>query len=573
MFCSSDRVKLLDSMVLSQINLRRLEKYKLVKTHFPLHRIWEIERSLNLPPQLLHSEGTDERINLKSQWKETFLIQPTNLIREYFGEKVGFYFLYLESYSLWIGGLSLMGLIFMLISITNLDHIISFEVEEIYCFLTIAWSSCFLEMWKRRQAKYSIRWGQTLADEVEVQRPEYTGKLRRSPVDDDMFELYDDSRRRTAVKLLGLATALLCTGFTILTIMVILYGRYRVRDAGGLMLYGYDTSSTIFGFLNAIQIEIYNRLFDYIAEKTTEWENHRLQGDFESSYVIKSFMYQMVNNYASIVYVAFFQPWSEGCFILTADGTKKTYSCMYDLRVQLATIYVTHTVWNVITLMQSKWKSLRRKREMKKQEEDWRQAWQMDIHNPVALRMQIERELDREAYQLKNMDGTFADYQELMIQYGFVTLFAVAFPLAPLMAFFSNAFELRVDRYKLLTISRRPVPAGARGIGSWLNVLDIMTTMSVLTNSALLCFTLSVFDDELAGVSVDPMELFGFMVISVYILRKGLSWLIPDVPTRYELIKKRHVVMVERHIKKYRPTRKVLNIDSEWVDMSIVGAS
>jgi len=573
LFNSADRVKLIDSMIMSQLNLRRLEGRKLVKTYFPLHRIWEIERSLNMPPQLLdHTEGADERINLKSQWKQNTISQPINLIRTYFGEKIGFYFLYLESYSLWICGLAVIGLLFLLMEITNLGRVANFEAEEIYCFLTITWSSLFLEMWKRRQAKYGIQWGQTFAAEAEIVRPEFKGKLRRSPVDDNMFELYDHSGKQVLFKLLGFVISLLFAGLTIAAIAGILYERYRVRDSGGIIVAGYDLSGTLFGFLSAIQIEVFNRLFEYIAHRTTVWENHRTQGDFENSYVIKSFMYQMVNNYASIIYVAFFQSSLEGCYILQADGSKKSYSCMYDLRVQLSTIYLTHSVWNVMTLLQAEVNSARKKRENRQLEEQWRQSWQHDIHNPVTLRMQIEYELDRESYQLKNLDRTFVDYQELMIQYGYVTLFAVAFPLAPLLAFLNNVFELRVARYRLLKLTRRPIPASARGIGSWLHVLDTMTTVSVLTNSALLCFTLNAFDDELAGVTVDPIELFGFMLISVYVLRKGLAWLIPDVPTRYELATKRHAVLVERHIKKYRPARKVLSIDSEWVDMSIVGS-
>lgn len=573
LFCSADRVKLIDSMIMNQINLRRLESRKLVKTHFPLHRIWELERGLNLPPQLLdHTEGADERINLKSQWKQNSIYQPNHLIREYFGEKIGFYFLYLESYSIWICGLAVVGLLFLLVSVIQLDQIANFEAEEIYCFLTITWSSLFLEMWKRRQAKYGIKWGQTIATEAEILRPEFKGKLRRSPVDDNMFELYDHSGKQVMFKLLGFVISLLFTCLTIAAIAGILYERYIVRDSGGVMVHGYDLSGTLFGFLSAIQIEVFNRLFEYIAHRTTVWENYRIQGDFENSYVIKSFMYQMVNNYASIVYVAFFQSSLEGCYILEANGTKRSYSCMYDLRIQLATIYLTHSIWNVITLVQAEFNSARKKRENKVLEEQWRLSWQHDIHNPATLRMQIESEMERDSHQLKSMDVTFADYQELMIQYGYVTLFAVAFPLAPLLAFLNNVFELRVVRYRLLKLTRRPIPASARGIGSWLQVLDIMTTVSVLTNSALLCFTLNAFDDELAGVTVDPIELFGFMLVSVYILRKGLAWLIPDVPIRYELINKRHTVMVERHIKKYRPARKVLSIDSEWVDMSIVGS-
>ena len=43
-----------------------------------------------------------------------------------------------------------------------------------------------------------------------------------------------------------------------------------------------------------------------------------------------------------------------------------------------------------------------------------------------------------------------------MIQYGFVTLFVAAFPLAPLLALLNNVFEIRLDAYKYTTQMRRP---------------------------------------------------------------------------------------------------------------------
>lgn len=46
--------------------------------------------------------------------------------------------------------------------------------------------------------------------------------------------------------------------------------------------------------------------------------------------------------------------------------------------------------------------------------------------------------------------GLFYEYLEMVIQYGFITIFVAAFPLAPLFALFNNVFELRLDAKKLL---------------------------------------------------------------------------------------------------------------------------
>ena len=45
--------------------------------------------------------------------------------------------------------------------------------------------------------------------------------------------------------------------------------------------------------------------------------------------------------------------------------------------------------------------------------------------------------------------GLLDEYLELAIQYGFITLFVAAFPLAPLFALINNIFEIRLDARKV----------------------------------------------------------------------------------------------------------------------------
>lgn len=52
-----------------------------------------------------------------------------------------------------------------------------------------------------------------------------------------------------------------------------------------------------------------------------------------------------------------------------------------------------------------------------------------------------------------------------MIQYGFTTIFVAAFPLAPLLALFSNLVEIRLDAIKMVRLQRRLIPRKANDIG------------------------------------------------------------------------------------------------------------
>ncbi|CAG0916416.1 unnamed protein product [Notodromas monacha] len=76
-----------------------------------------------------------------------------------------------------------------------------------------------------------------------------------------------------------------------------------------------------------------------------------------------------------------------------------------------------------------------------------------------------------------------------VIQFGFVTIFVSAFPLAPLFALLNNIFEMRLDAAKLLTWYRRPVAQRVLGIGIWYDILDAIGKLAVLSNAFIIAFT------------------------------------------------------------------------------------
>ena len=56
-----------------------------------------------------------------------------------------------------------------------------------------------------------------------------------------------------------------------------------------------------------------------------------------------------------------------------------------------------------------------------------------------------------------------------VIQFGYVTFFSWAFPLAPLCALINNVVEMRTDAYKLCHNTQRPIAHKASGIGAFMS--------------------------------------------------------------------------------------------------------
>jgi hypothetical protein len=83
------------------------------------------------------------------------------------------------------------------------------------------------------------------------------------------------------------------------------------------------------------------------------------------------------------------------------------------------------------------------------------------------------------------------DYLEMIVQFGYVTLFASAFPLAALIAVGANLIEYRADCWKLTRLCKRPCPRRQDSIGMWKRILRVMMWMSALTNCLIFAFTSS----------------------------------------------------------------------------------
>jgi hypothetical protein len=99
----------------------------------------------------------------------------------------------------------------------------------------------------------------------------------------------------------------------------------------------------------------------------------------------------------------------------------------------------------------------------------------------------LEEELAKTDYDLNS------DYLEIVLQYGYVTMFVVAFPLAPALALLNNVFEAKVDLFKL-TECRRPTILQRSTIGSWQSCMEFISFLSVITNCYLVVMVSTHFE-------------------------------------------------------------------------------
>ncbi|CAM9365447.1 unnamed protein product [Phaeothamnion confervicola] len=112
----------------------------------------------------------------------------------------------------------------------------------------------------------------------------------------------------------------------------------------------------------------------------------------------------------------------------------------------------------------------------------------------ARVRSQLSK-VTEEAFEaeLQQPDVDIGDeYMEMIIQFGYCTMFAVVFPLAPLMALLNNVAEYHIDLSKLLG-GRRPPAFVAGNIGAWGTCLSILGHLATVTN----CVIMAMMSDNM----------------------------------------------------------------------------
>lgn len=92
-------------------------------------------------------------------------MQPLNFIKDYFGEKFGFYFAWLIHYTGQLIPIAIIGIVFgiaMIVEGVNdeieLDHFLANPLSIIYGLIIMIWITLFNESWKRKQNYIGNEW-------------------------------------------------------------------------------------------------------------------------------------------------------------------------------------------------------------------------------------------------------------------------------------------------------------------------------------------------------------------------------------------------------------------------------
>lgn len=275
------------------------------------------------------------------------------------------------------------------------------------------------------------------------------------------------------------------------------------------------------GVANAMSIVILDKLYKEVAIKLTEWENHRTSTQFEDKLIQKLFIFQFINSYFSLAYIAFFKSGilsepllfghSDRCY--DANG-KAVANCIDEMVSALLSIIISRMLIGNFTEFAlpsvksriSTWLRFRKARKELRAAEPTLTTAQIEARVQEMLVLQLdegERQHLKPKYEFHpDVSGAFEDFGELIIGLGFILLFTSAFPLAPLLLLLGNILEHSLDGRKLLRQTQRPRYFGCKDIGWYVNALKLLVVSSVISNTGIVFFTSPIIDQLLPEPTV-----------------------------------------------------------------------
>ena len=354
-------------------------------------------------------------------------------IKEYFGEKIALFNVFMGHYSLWLVIPSIVGLAFQLVVLGTFN--LSSPVLPFYSVIITLWGIVMLEYWKRENAKIALFWGVTQFEERELDRSEFTGEPIKSVIDgSDMLYFAPHEFR---ARLISSRVVIFMMVFILLGVTTGIYViRFVLAQSIG------SSASLVSSFMFTVQITLFNIMYQSVAVFVTNQENQRTDTEYEDSLIVKLFIFQFINSYVSFFFLAFMAP-----YLPVPANTPANYvgecgapTCMEPLALNLAIIYGTRlTLTNFLDIyipyLYYKWKIKRETEGVDPSKE---------LTPPEKDYMLMEYNTIIESIQ---------KYADVAIQYGYSMLFITALPCATFFCLISNYFKVKFSAWKLITVS------------------------------------------------------------------------------------------------------------------------
>lgn len=126
--------------------------------------------------------------------------------------------------------------------------------------------------------------------------------------------------------------------------------------------------------------------------------------------------------------------------------------------------------------------------------------------------------------------STSSYYLNLIIQFGYVSMFMSIFPAAVTYGFLSNMMMIILTEKAYSTIARRSLSRPIESIGVWNKIIEVMCFISTIVNAMLNVYTSNHLKEEFGGNEMKTLLIVIIAEHLIILFKFTLARLIPDVP-------------------------------------------
>ncbi|RLU27524.1 hypothetical protein DMN91_001328 [Ooceraea biroi] len=279
-------------------------------------------------------------------------------------------------------------------------------------------------------------------------------------------------------------------------------------------------------------------------------KNYRLDTEYENHLIYKVALFQFVNSFLSLFYIAFYLQDHErlkeqlAALLIARQviGNLKESAVPY-LIEQLRLARLSFELFGALSPSEARPPPGQESDEAQagkdnEEKEDQRADSGKSKQPRNVSQAELESSLYRVGHPTNSLlsdvtfkyDGAFSEHLEMLSQLGYVCLFSSAFPLAAMAALLGNLLELRGDAFKLCFVLQRPFGRRVSNIGTWQNAMEAMGLVAILVNCALIGLSGQVqrmFPEMSATQTILLIVVLEHIMLAI---RFVIICAIPDIP-------------------------------------------
>lgn len=507
-FRSIDKVRLISLSISNIVNLHNLKNNKF------FNKI-KILRNDDLNEKLF-----DDSKFLKNYFEfsdSSFQVKKNNqFIRNYLGESMSYYFLFISHYMKWLIFPTILGICISLLSVisefsnydskTDLNSKITNTKDSldsnnlpihkhknyfsefrtyfnlIYICIIVIWGTLLIKSWASKQKFYNYLWGMTDYEckANEISEVKINKFLMFQGVKIPIKNRWNSIYKRCITLIITFLMIILTFAVNVLLFYLSdtqAFGGNKHKDKlnnkSNVNSNNEINSSLWYYFILIFSVVLRNVLSNInynVATWCCYYESHIKKENYDDSFVLKVTSFEFVNYFMTFFYVAYFKQFYGKC---------KHHDCFTEIGDQLIVILITSNILNLLEIGIPFLKKFSRTEFLKK------------VLNEKLKSDFKENDPRVTSYYKDDFYETMTyDYVQIIFSFGYVILFGVTAPICFLLAFIYIFIQRLIDSYKLVKLHNVSCTEGSHGIGIIMKILKVFTFFGIITNTTITLFTI-----------------------------------------------------------------------------------